>query len=235
MALPSGKGPPNRCGLSSESGAGANGRSDGRKRVHWRPFPFSPARVTSNRSVAPWLCHPPRTTIPAGLYPWLTDPGSLTARIRARCGVFAVRVLNQGLAPPHRDEAAALGIAPGVIAWQREVVLLADGVPVVYARTLMSRDHLRGPWNRFTGLGNRPLGAALFADPRILRQPLRLARLDRRDPRFQRAAAVVPGSGKGLWARRSLFGLDGRALLVCEVFLPAILDLASQPWVRSPA
>lgn len=191
--------------------------------------------MTSNCPVAPWLCHPPRTTIPAGLYPWLTDPASLTARIRARCGVFAVRVLSQGLARPHRDEAVALGIPPGAIAWQREVVLLADGVPVVYARSLMPRDNLRGPWTRFTGLGTRPLGAALFADPRILRQPLCVARLDRRDPRFRRAAAVVPDTATGLWARRSLFGLDGRALLVCEVFLPAILDLASQPRARAPA
>ncbi|MBL8447233.1 MAG: chorismate lyase [Zoogloeaceae bacterium] len=191
--------------------------------------------MPSTCPVAPWLCHPPRITIPRGLYPWLTDPGSLTARIRARCGRFAVQVLGQGLARPHCDEAAVLGLAPGVMAWQREVVLLADDVPVVYARSLMSRDHLRGPWNRFTGLGNRPLGAALFADPRILRQPLRVARLDHRDPRYRRAAAVSPGAGSGLWARRSRFELDGRALLVCEVFLPAILDLASQPWVRIPA
>ena len=105
------------------------------------------------------------------------------------------------------------------------MLLEADGVPVVYARSMMPRRNLRGPWTRFTGLGNRPLGAALFADPRIVRQPLHVARLDGRDRRYHLATAVVPEAGRALWARRSVFLLAGRPLLVCEVFLPGIGEL----------
>lgn len=173
----------------------------------------------------PWLRSPPRATVPSRLRLWLTDPGSLTARIRARCRRFSVRVQGQRLARVHRDEAAVLGLRAEELAWLREVVLEADGVAVVYARSIMPRSNLRGDWTRFTGLGNRPLGAALFADPRIVRQPLHVARLDGRDRRYRQAAAIAPAAGPSLWARRSVFLLAGRPLLVCEVFLPGIAQL----------
>lgn len=174
-----------------------------------------------------WLGRPPRATVPPRLRPWLTDPGSLTARIRARCQRFAVRVRSQRLAPVHRDEAKLLGLRAGELAWLREVVLEADGVAVVYARSIMPLANLRGRWNLFTGLGNRPLGAALFADPRIVRQRLHVARLDIRDRRHRGAARIAPEASRSLWARRSVFLLAGRPLLVCEVFLPAIERLPS--------
>jgi chorismate lyase len=176
-----------------------------------------------------WLRRPPRATVPPRLRPWLTDPSSLTARIRIRCKAFSVRVLAQRLAVPHRDEASLLGLRRGELAWVREVLLLADGVPVVFARSVLPRRNLRGAWQLFHGLGARPLGAALFADPRIGRAPLVCLRLDRRDARYHRVlAAVAPEPlPAGLWARRSLFRLHGRALLVSEVFLPPILGLPS--------
>lgn len=182
--------------------------------------------MTSRAALDSWRTCPPPPSAPPRLRPWLSDPGSLTARIRARCRGFSVRVLNQGLARVHADEGAVLGLRAGALAWLREVVLEADGVAVVYARSVMPRANLRGPWNRFAGLGNRPLGAALFADPRIIRQPLHLARLDARDRRYHLAARIAPPGGPSLWARRSLFLLGGRKLLVCEVFLAGIAELS---------
>src|SRR5574337_352899 len=78
-----------------------------------------------------WLARPPRCSVVPALLPWLTDPASLTRRICARSRQFAVTVLVQGLARVHRDEAALLGLRRGELAWLREVVLEADGVPVV--------------------------------------------------------------------------------------------------------
>ncbi len=173
-----------------------------------------------------WLPRPPRAGDKRALRPWLTDPASLTARIRARCSEFHVELLAQRLAVPHRDEGRVLGLRAGELAWLREVLLFADGRAVVYARSVLPRHNLRGGWRLFAGIGQRPLGAALFADPRIARAPLRVKRLDRRDPRQRRAASAAGGPSAGvLWARRSVFRQRGRALLVCEVFLPAILDL----------
>lgn len=172
-----------------------------------------------------WLKRPPRATVAPPLRPWLIDPGSLTERIRRRCTAFSVTVIVQRPALPHRDEAALLGLRRGERAWLREVLLVADGVPVVFARTILPRGNVRGAWGLFHGLGARPLGEALFADPRIARAPLACARLDRRDARYHRALAVAPRLPRALWARRSLFALRGRALLVAEAFLPTILEL----------
>jgi len=172
------------------------------------------------------LQRPPRAGENRALGPWLTDPASLTARIRARCREFRVEVLAQRLAVPHLDEGRLLGLRRGERAWLREVLLFADGRAVVYARSVLPRHNLRGGWRLFAGIGQRPLGAALFADPRIARAPLRVKRLDRRDPRQRRAASMAGSPSTGaLWARRSVFRQRGRALLVCEVFLPAIVDL----------
>lgn len=174
-----------------------------------------------------WLKRPPRATVPPQLRPWLTDPASLTARICMRCETFSVQVLRQCLTVPHRDEATLLGLRRGELAWLREVLLIADGRPVVFARSLLPRRNVRGAWNLFHGIGARPLGAALFADPRISRRALACTRIDRRDARYHRASAAAAPLRlpPGLWARRSLFRLHGRALLVSEMFLPPILEL----------
>ena len=172
---------------------------------------------------------PPRP--PAALRGWLTDADSLTARIRARCGQFSVTVLSQAFARPQPDEAHALGVSPARRAWLREVLLLADGVPVVYAR---SWHPLTPPARRMAAFfhsGRQPLGQILFAHPRICRSPLRMRCVDARDARYHRALAcahVAPESHPHpLWARHSLFARPaGCAVLVCEIFLPAIAQLA---------
>ncbi len=178
-----------------------------------------------------WLAGRSRAAAPARLRAWLHDPGSLTARVRARCTKFEVQVLFQGLGSLHPDEAALLGLRAGTRAWLREVLLVADGRPVVFARSLLPRENLRGAWRLFHGIGARPLGGALFADPAIARGMLANLRLDARDARYHRARmalAADPGAAplpRSLWARRSLFMLRGRALMVSETFLPAILEL----------
>jgi chorismate--pyruvate lyase len=71
-------------------------------------------------------------------------------------------------------------------------------------------------------IGCRPLGAALFADPRIRRGPIQVARLDARHGLHRRAEMALGQLLPVLWARRSLFMRLGRPLLVNEVFLPGI-------------
>ncbi|MBI1904823.1 MAG: chorismate lyase [Rhodocyclales bacterium] len=180
------------------------------------------------RSALPrWHARPERSGTPAALRPWLTDPDSLTARIRVRCGAFSVAVVRQAPGRAMRDETTLLGLRTHERVWVREVLLVADGVPVVFARSVVSRRHVRGAWYLFHGVGSRPLGAALFADPRIARLPLAAACLDARDARYHRAIEVtgLPSAPRCLWARRSVFRLRGRPLLVTEVFLPAIQKL----------
>jgi chorismate--pyruvate lyase len=160
---------------------------------------------------------------PAGLVPWLTDHDSLTAAVRARCGSLRVEVLRQSLDRVLPDEASLIGVRPGARVWVREVALLADGAPWVWARSVARVGDLRGAWRDLAGLGNRSLGAALFADPRVGRGNLLVRALGRRDPRGRTALlrfGVAPAIL--LWARRSLFCRGHGRILVTEVFAPAI-------------
>jgi len=161
-----------------------------------------------------------------GLAPWLRDRGSLTQRIQQRCTRFAVHGVRRGLARIALDEAVLLGVAPQHLAWSREVFLYADGRPVVFAHSACARQHLSGAWSAVHSLGNRPLGALLFAHPLVERKPLHYKALRSTHPLYQRATAALNNPPSRLWARRSLFYLHDAPLLVTEVFLPEILRLA---------
>ncbi len=173
-----------------------------------------PFRMTASRAPRP-------------LRGWLSDDSSLTARIRARCGTFSLHLVSQGKGRPLPDELAALGVHRHGELWQREVLLLADGAPVVFARSLVAASTVPAAWHLLRHLGGRPLAAVLFDDPRVRRSPLEAARLDPRDTRWHRAAAATGRSDlPALWARRSAFRRAGSPLLITEVFLPAIRSLA---------
>jgi chorismate--pyruvate lyase len=167
-----------------------------------------------------WLGHP--HPLPRPLRAWLSDQGSLTQRLKSRCGSFRVVPLATGMARVNADEYAMLGMAPGTRAYVREVMLLCNEEPVVFAHSVLPPASLRGGWNDITRLGNRSLGEALFSDPRIERQALayRCVRCDH--PLYRATTMHYPVTVSTLWARRSIFCLNGHPLLVTEVFLPAI-------------
>lgn len=165
--------------------------------------------------------------------PWLTYRGSLTWRIigflkptpGARSQRFRVERIQQRLRFPNEDEYRALGRPTHKRALVREVVLHADERPVVLAHSIAARRDLFGAWRSLRALGNRPLAAALFADPLVRRNPLEFVRVDFRHPLWRRACKVLGRELPALWARRSLFTRRGRPLMVTEVFLPEILEL----------
>ena len=160
------------------------------------------------------------------LAPWLRDHGSLTRRIQQRCREFRVHNLFDGLAPAIRDESILLGIPTNQHAYTREVLLIADNRPVVFAHSVVAASQLNGAWQALQHLGNCSLGSLLFSHPLVERKPLRYRKL-RPGHALQRRATVALGTiPVTLWARRSLFVLHGAPLLVTEVFLPGILELS---------
>lgn len=161
--------------------------------------------------------------------PWLVDRGSLTERLQAM-GPFSVVVLKQQTAAPTQDEARELSLKREQIAWIREVALVCNGRPVVFAHTVLPR-RPRGPLTRWLArLGNRSLGALLFAHPQFTRGRLVARRLDARHPLFQPSVEALQLTGKSpktLWARRSSFSFGSQSVLVTEVFSPAISKFPS--------
>jgi len=162
-----------------------------------------------------------RSELPAELAGWLLDPASLTRRLLCLCaGQFQVRVLSQVRGRPRRDEARALGMRRGGLAVIRQVELLCDQQPWVYARTVIPESSLKGRLRRLDRLGIRPLGAMLFGDRGMRRGVVELARILPGQALFADAVrGRQPGQGE-IWGRRSVFRLANKPLLVSEIFLP---------------
>ena len=156
---------------------------------------------------------------PHPLHSWLTDKGSLTARIVDHFPAFNLVRLQQGWQCPNRDECRHLDFRSGELGAVREVLLKSAATPLVFAHSAVARADLHHAWRGLSRLGSRPLAEMLFQDPTVTRLPMEYKKLDQRHPLYQRAAAVTTVSGKTLWARRSVFMKQGRALLVTEVFL----------------
>jgi chorismate--pyruvate lyase len=164
-----------------------------------------------------------RREVPEQVLRWLLDPASLTRRILATCqGRFRVEVLFQGWARPQHNELRELGMRQGSTGFVREVHLLCDDRPWVFARTVIPRTTLTGPRRCLMRLKSRPLGAVLFADPSMQRGPVEIARLSPCDKLYPAAIRHLTERPEIIWGRRSLFTLGGKPLLVSEIFLPGI-------------
>ena len=167
-----------------------------------------------------WLKKPIAAKV---LQPWLIDNGSLTARLQLRYSRFAVKPVVVKYAKPIADESALLHLPAHKTALIREVLLLGNNQPVVFAHSVLPRTSLRGAWKGLGRLGNKPLGATLFANPKVKRTPLEYKKLSRQHPLSMRVAEHMQTSPKALWARRSVFSLNCAKILVTEVFLPQLL------------
>ncbi len=169
-----------------------------------------------------WRGKPPPPT--HTLYAWLTDRGSLSARLAARFDSFSVMRLSQARLKPHPDERRHLGARVGEHCIVREVLLLCEGVPRVFAHSLALPRDLSGAWRGLSRLGARPLADMLFGDASVTRHPIEYKQIDARHALYRAALAAVPDMrAPRLWARRSVFMKQGRPLMVTEVFLPGAL------------
>ena len=182
--------------------------------------------VVSNNRATRWKPHRCflRSSIPAGLSDWLLDRASLTRRLQQLCpGTsprgFRVQVLSQVRDRPRLDEAQVLGMQQGEMAIVRQVLLLCDGTPWVYARTVIPVTSLRGKLQRLASLGTRPLGGVLFADPGMRRGGVELAEIVPGQAVYAAATAHMRQPPAAIWGRRSVFRISGKPLLVSEIFL----------------
>jgi chorismate--pyruvate lyase len=88
---------------------------------------------------------------------------------------------------------------------------------------VLPRASLRGAWNGLGRLGNKPLGATLFANPKVKRTPLSYKKLTSNHALYQHAVQHLTDKPSYLWARRSIFSLSCANIMVTEVFLPQLL------------
>ena len=194
-----------------------------------------------SNSRANWL----KTPVGSGQFrSYLMDKGSLTRRLQLQSQHFAVTPLQLKQTKALHDEAILLALKQQQTALQRDVLLVCDGVATVFAHSVLPKRSLRGKWRALGRLGAKPLGATLFANPKVQRTPLSYKKLNSHHSLYQRISRYCvandvsnhqghqqiqnPKPRQALWARRSVFSLHhsnlGHAkILVTEVFLPALL------------
>ena len=157
-------------------------------------------------------------SVPKQWRDWLLDKGSLTQRlIDASNNSLTVQILNQRIDTPRFTEQQALKLSPRRLTLIREVVLLANSTPWVYARSIIPLTTLTGRLRKLRHLDNQPLGALLFRDPTMTRGPVEVACHTNINAKLPTALGDIQ---KSLWGRRSVFRLDAKPLLVSEIFLP---------------
>lgn len=164
-----------------------------------------------------------RHRVPAELLPWLVDAASLTRRLQQLCPHdFNVRLLAQRWQRPLRNERSALGMRDHEFGLVRQVHLACGARPLVFARTVIPAATLRGGLRRYAHLGNRPLGALLFADRRVRRGGIEVAEITPEHALYRVITGGRADAAGAVWGRRSVFTLAGLPLLVGEIFLPAL-------------
>ncbi len=184
----------------------------------------------------PFLWHPlPQLALrnaPVMLHNWLRDEGSLTQRLKQACGGRArFRVVPQftGIGRARADEAAALGILPTQWVYRRTVELRCGQQRLVFARTVIPLDDLDRGLRQLVRLGSRSLGAVLHAARRRARTHGGFCQITP-----DAASAFDPDLRitHPAWARRALYRMDDRRLLVQEVFLQTPGTLARRRSLR---
>lgn len=190
--------------------------------------------MIAGRKWATWQPHVNHVNAPHPWRHWLTDPGSLTLKLTLRSTQFRVRRLCQERELALHDEFAAVRLPRPLEVQQREVLLLCDGNPVVFAHTVVPLTATSHDWPFFSALGERSLGSTLFGDPRVRRGNMQYARLPRRHPLVLRAQAAAGDAASGaLFARRCLYQRRRGLLLVTELFLPGVMALPT-PSAQQP-
>ena len=174
-----------------------------RRRIAIEPNWRSMARYTS-------------ATLAPELRVWLTDNGSLTEHLIASGeGRFAVQRLHQNWEVPLPSERRLLALPPRQLALVREVALRLGEEVVVFARSIFPISSLSGSLAHLRRLQNKSLGAILFKHPGMRRYPFELAHMPG-DNDYLPKHLHQPTPA---WGRRCRFEIDGKKLMVSEVFL----------------
>lgn len=149
---------------------------------------------------------------------WLQWPGLLTAALRRAIGPdFRLELLGQRPVILEEFERRRLGM-PDREALCREIVMGDGDCDYVCARTLVPGSTLAAhPW--LGELGRASLGERLREIGEPSRDPFRFRPMRPDDPLLTRLARAPQGE---IWARDSVFRIDGLALTVLEAFLPDI-------------
>ncbi len=165
-----------------------------------------------------------RHTLPANVQSWVYEPGSLTQRLRDYYGdAIAVTLLLQQWNTPFLTERRLLKLPENKYSLIREVLLHADGKPLILARTIIPASTIKVAKSNLAHLGSRPLGEVIFSYPKLERIEMDVTLIN---PPTWRLPAITEGHiDRPIWGRRTVYAIAQRQMLVSEFFLPGVFDV----------
>lgn len=163
-------------------------------------------------------------TLPVNVQSWTYESGSLTQRLRNFYGdSVAVKVLFKHWQTPYLSERRLLNLPEHRYCLIREVLLHADGKPLILARTIIPHDTIKVAQSNLSHLGNRPLGEIIFSYKKLQRSGLGIALIT---PQTWSSSALKEGNiSDTIWGRRTVYSIAKRQMLVSEFFLPDALKI----------
>ena len=150
---------------------------------------------------------------------WLYDHNSLTKKLEAQFNTFSVEIKQQVTINSSPLLSKLFSHEKQVLV--REVFLRCNDSPVVFAQTEIPVSTLTEQQATLAEIGEQALGKILFQDPTMLRGQIEVTEFKKGSIFHQLAADIQQPIEHSLWARRSLFYLNNKPLLVTELFLPA--------------
>jgi chorismate--pyruvate lyase len=155
--------------------------------------------------------------------PWLSDPGSFMQRLKNHGITNAqIQILAEGWNAPFEEERRMLNLPISDEAWVREVSIQSDNRIWMYARTVIPQATLTGKERILQHLKTRSLGSILFSYPDMKRGEFDYFYIDQQSSWYDKIATYLTMPNEILSARRSMFTLGDKSLLLTEVFFPEI-------------
>lgn len=171
-----------------------------------------------------------RHTLPGNVQSWVYEPGSLTQRLRNYYGdAVGVNVLLQQWNTPFLTERKLLKLHESKYSLIREVLLHADGKPLILARTVISPKTVKVAKSNLAHLGSRPLGEVIFSYPKLERIEMDVTLINsspvEQRPVWTQSAVDKASIDQPMWGRRTVYEIAQRQMLVSEFFLPGALEI----------
>ena len=134
---------------------------------------------------------------------WLSEKGPITQRIKKN-GNFKLHLIQDELSKISEDDKKFVNSESEKIK-KREVLLLCNDLPVVFAQTIIPIETIENGFNKLGNLGSKPLGDILFEKDIFLRELILYAS-------FKNESNIY-------WGRKAKYSVKGYKFSVMETFL----------------
>ncbi|MDA9210727.1 chorismate lyase [Methylophilaceae bacterium] len=148
---------------------------------------------------------------------WLLDMKSLSYRIRsiAKLEIIPVKTSVKNI---FLNEKKELGNIKSEHLYLREVLIYADKLPIMYARTALPLKYLRGFWHKIKKLNNKPLADIVFERKMIKRSDFKFKKPSINDEFSRKVTILNLKNIKILATRQSTFQNKNKKVVLTEVF-----------------